>query len=298
MLSFLSAITDHKNNQDGATSVENNNQDGPTSIQSIIYFLFAPTLLYRTSYPRTQKINFYNVWINFYHFVILNFCLLLIVNHQLIPTMKHFGERPITAIELINMLYKIMLISLPVLFIFFFFFFESYLNLAAELTRFADRGFYQDWWNARGPDETFRKWNTLIHDFIHEVFYKPIAIKYGKKVAMLVVFTLSAALHEYVLVLSLGISLSYLWIITFSLPMLVGIALPMHKKTLDKEGMHNFDISFHFVQFNGQIITYTALLFLYSMEFYARKNCPNSDKMSFSQKIGLKSFGLACLQII
>ena len=37
--------------------------------------------------------------------------------------------------------------------------FHSYLNLFAELTRFGDRRFYSDWWNANDLGEYWRKWN-------------------------------------------------------------------------------------------------------------------------------------------
>jgi len=41
----------------------------------------------------------------------------------------------------------------------FFLVFEVILNAIAEVTRFADRRFYADWWNSTGFDEFSRKWN-------------------------------------------------------------------------------------------------------------------------------------------
>jgi len=37
--------------------------------------------------------------------------------------------------------------------------FHSYMNFMAELTYFADRRFYSDWWNANDLGEYWRKWN-------------------------------------------------------------------------------------------------------------------------------------------
>lgn len=37
--------------------------------------------------------------------------------------------------------------------------FHTYLNFWAELTHFADRKFYSDWWNAGDLGEYWRKWN-------------------------------------------------------------------------------------------------------------------------------------------
>ena len=43
--------------------------------------------------------------------------------------------------------------------LFFYCLFHSYLNLIAELTMFADRRFYSDWWNAGDLAEYWKKWN-------------------------------------------------------------------------------------------------------------------------------------------
>ena len=39
-----------------------------------------------------------------------------------------------------------------------FLLFESFPNALAELTLFADREFYQDWWNATSVEEFYGKW--------------------------------------------------------------------------------------------------------------------------------------------
>lgn len=41
----------------------------------------------------------------------------------------------------------------------FYVIFHTYLNFWAELTMFADRRFYSDWWNAGDLSEYWRKWN-------------------------------------------------------------------------------------------------------------------------------------------
>ena len=40
---------------------------------------------------------------------------------------------------------------------------HCFLNGVAELTRFADRQFYLDWWNAPSLDIFWRKWNIPVH---------------------------------------------------------------------------------------------------------------------------------------
>lgn len=48
-------------------------------------------------------------------------------------------------------------------FMFFFLFFDGMLLVWAELTRFADRQFYQDFWNSTDFAESNRKWNHVVH---------------------------------------------------------------------------------------------------------------------------------------
>lgn len=53
----------------------------------------------------------------------------------------------------------------------FFIAFEFCLNFYAELTGFADRQFYQDFWNATNFDEFARKWNRPVHEYLHRHIY-------------------------------------------------------------------------------------------------------------------------------
>lgn len=48
-----------------------------------------------------------------------------------------------------------------------FLLFESFPNALAELTRFADREFYQDWWNACSIEELYSKWLRFSYLFYY-----------------------------------------------------------------------------------------------------------------------------------
>lgn len=81
----------------------------------------------------------------------------------------------------------------------FFFVFQSYLNLLAEILRFGDRDFYQDWWNAGSVATYWRSWNKPVSNYFRRHFYVPLLKKgYSQFQASLVVFLVSAALHEIV----------------------------------------------------------------------------------------------------
>lgn len=80
----------------------------------------------------------------------------------------------------------------------FYILFHSYLNLVAELTRFADRNFYNDWWNASNTDTYWQKWNQPVHSWGLRHIYTPLRRSgYSRLTSALVVFFISAIAHEY-----------------------------------------------------------------------------------------------------
>lgn len=69
---------------------------------------------------------------------------------------------------------------------------------------FADRNFYCDWWNANNIDTFWRAWNMPVHRWAVRHLYIPIVeMGYGKNVASITVFFVSAFFHEYLV--------SYYW---------------------------------------------------------------------------------------
>jgi sterol O-acyltransferase len=78
---------------------------------------------------------------------------------------------------------------------------ECILNLLAELTYFADRGFYADWWNSVSWDQFARDWNRPVHNFLlRHVYHSSISsMKVNKYTATLITFFLSACVHELVM---------------------------------------------------------------------------------------------------
>ena len=100
--------------------------------------------------------------------------------------------------------YLTLTISVPAAYgwlIMFYSFFHSYLNLWGELTRFGDRRFYSDWWNAGNLSEYWRKWNFPIHNFLIRHIYYPLRRRQVNKAAsLLITFLISAAAHEYIII--------------------------------------------------------------------------------------------------
>jgi len=85
--------------------------------------------------------------------------------------------------------------------IMFYLIFHCFTNFFAELTRFADRRFYSDWWNAGDLAEYWRKWNHPIHHWlIRHIYFPLIRRKFSPDSAKLLTFLFSAVAHEYVAV--------------------------------------------------------------------------------------------------
>jgi len=176
-----------------------------TSLESLLdiklfsYFLVAPTLVYRLKgYPRTKELR----WKVFLGLVIqgcgLLFVMYLILTEYMLPLFQnasniHCVEFVVTLIVPTGVFYLL----------FFILIFEVMLNGFAELTRFGDRLFYEDWWNSVTHDEFLRKWNRPVYNYLMKVVYS-YARKMGTKKwkAMMMTIMYSSVLHELVLAIT------------------------------------------------------------------------------------------------
>jgi diacylglycerol O-acyltransferase-1 len=85
--------------------------------------------------------------------------------------------------------------------IIFYLVFHCFTNFFAEVTRFADRRFYDDWWNAGDLAEYWRKWNHPIHHWlVRHIYFPLVRRKFSPDIAKLLTFLFSAIAHEYVAV--------------------------------------------------------------------------------------------------
>lgn len=73
----------------------------------------------------------------------------------------------------------------------------SVFELVAEILRFGDRVFYKDWWNSSELGSYWRLWNVPVHVWmVRHVYFPTMRMMGSKTLAMLIVFTVSATLHE------------------------------------------------------------------------------------------------------
>ncbi|XP_043938137.1 sterol O-acyltransferase 2 [Protopterus annectens] len=249
---------------------------------SYLYFLFCPVLIYRDSYPRTAYIRWKYVAKYFAqviggmfygYFVLLRLC---------IPLFTAMNKQPFSKKTLVLSLFQATLPGTFMLLIAFYLFLHCWLNAFAEMLRFADRMFYQDWWNSTSFSNYYRTWNVVVHDFLFYYVYQDFLWLFGKKMrtaGMLTVFFVSAIAHEYVLTLCLG----YFYPVMFCLFAIIGVVFNFTMTDKRKGPVWNIIVwTFLFI---GQGIQ----LSLYSQEWYAQIHCPLTEK-SFWELITPRSW--------
>lgn len=147
-------------------------QTFPHNISLANYFEFStfPTLVYRMEYPRSKAIR----WDYVAEKTIATFgvflLMIIIAENNLYPyAMEAMALRGMSLDEKIRM-YPVILGNLipPFVLMFllvFYIIWDAILNGIAELTRFADRGFYGPWWNCVTWDQFARDWVStfLVH---------------------------------------------------------------------------------------------------------------------------------------
>ncbi|KAK2725996.1 sterol O-acyltransferase 1-like [Artemia franciscana] len=240
--------------------------DGPCpDFGKYLYFLFAPTLIYRHRYPRTPSTSWSKVFsyfaqvvgmIIYMYFIFVRFC---------VPVFRKFGQEPFTCKGIILSVFGCMMPGTLVLVITFYCVLHVWLNGFAEMLRFGDRMFYEDWWNSSSYSRYYRTWNVVVHDWLYTYIYKDIYDLTGRKnkvLPKLAVFVISSLVHEYIM----GFTMRFFYPIIFVLFGGFGVAFAF----LNNMGVRVGNVFLWATLFMG-----TGLLMsIYSMEFYARINCP------------------------
>ncbi|KAK5995956.1 putative sterol O-acyltransferase 2 [Cladobotryum mycophilum] len=177
-------------------------------------YLLCPTLCYELEYPRVSKIN----WTSLNAKIIATFgCifLLTITSEEFILPVLVDAERRLDvarnggpdhdsiALETLLILSEtISWLLFPFMLTFLLVFlviFEYVLGAFAEITCFADRHFYADWWNSTDWMEFSREWNVPVYSFLRRHVYSASRPHTGKSMATVITFLISAMGHEIVM---------------------------------------------------------------------------------------------------
>lgn len=167
--------------------------------QNLLYFMVAPTLVYQMEYPKTERIRKRWLLRRIVELVVYLGLMLFLVDQYVEPAILN-SIAPLRESNPILVVERVLKLSLPCMYVWltiFYVFFHLFLNVVAELTFFADREFYKDWWNASTIGEYWRLWNMPVHKWMIRSVYGPVVYATGNKaLAGAVVFFVSGVLHE------------------------------------------------------------------------------------------------------
>lgn len=247
------------------------------SVSTFAYYLFAPTLVFRSEYPRRVNISWWSAVVHFANMVGCGFFIFFLADRYCLPFFRRAAEEG-TLKSLLSAYVNCILPSALILVVGFFAFLHSWLNLFAELMRFGDRRFYADWWNAETLSSYWRDCNSVVYDWIYRYIYKPSLRIVGRQTAQIFSVELSAVVHEYVICLCLQNFYPVNMILFGGLSVILAV---LTRNT--KGGMGN--MLFWLEIFVGQGILVSAI----AVENYAREfvNASPGDWGIFSLRNGL-----------
>ncbi len=180
----------------------------PSNLTFSNYFMYSmfPVLVYEIDYPRTEKIRIGYALEKFCAIFGVIFLMIMLAQNYMFPVaMKSLALRDTPFLEKAR-IFPVILVEMapPFLLMYllvFYLIWDAILNEVAELTRFADRDFYGDWWNCVTWDEFARIWNKPVHKFLlRHVYHSSISsLSVSKHTATLLTFLLSSLVHELVM---------------------------------------------------------------------------------------------------
>ncbi|XP_022621383.1 diacylglycerol O-acyltransferase 1-like [Seriola dumerili] len=185
---------------------------GNLTIRDMYYFVFAPTLCYELNFPRSPGIRMSFLLRRLFEMLFFTQLLVGLTQQWMIPIIQS-SMKPLEDMDLSRMTERLLRLAVPnhlLWLMFFYWFFHSSMNFTAELLRFGDRQFYQDWWNSETVTYFWQNWNIPVHKWCLRHFYKPLLRSgFSKIVSQSAVFLLSAFFHEYLV--SVPLRMFRLW---------------------------------------------------------------------------------------
>ncbi|XP_073236654.1 sterol O-acyltransferase 1-like [Porites lutea] len=252
-----------------------------------LYFLFCPTLVYRDQYPMTPYIRWNYVVSNAFQTLACIFNTYYVFARFCVPVFRDIGKSNWSFKHFTLCVFNCMLPGTVVLVLGFFAILHSWLNAFAEMTRFADRMFYKDWWNSNSYADYYRTWNVVVHDWLYAYIYKDLyRIIKNRQVATVSVFILSAIVHEYVL----------LFAFRFFYPILLIMfgAFGLSFVFLKPKKHENVSQAWNIFMWITLIVGNGLLMCMYSMEWFANQNCPRKGD-SWLDLLSPRSWSIECV---
>ncbi|MCJ1230443.1 hypothetical protein MMC12_007117 [Toensbergia leucococca] len=176
------------------------------TFMNYVDYILCPTLCYELEYPRTPK----RQWMELFWKTLAVFgCIFLLTitsEEFIVPVLadsalrlegvQSLSEMALILAESISMLLFPFMVTFLLVFLVIF---EYILGAFAEITCFADRHFYSDWWNSCDWLEFSREWNIPVHNFLRRHVYAASTPYVSRTMATVITFLISAVGHELVM---------------------------------------------------------------------------------------------------
>lgn len=268
-----------------AENMKNENED--PSISSFLYFLYAPTLIYRSKYPLKANRDWNQIAIWSMEILAVMWLGLIVLNRGFLETFNRIGRKDLTMEDHFDLLRESCSMAFLSHIAIAYTFLHCWLNLWGELLLFGDRMFYKNWLNSKGPLHMLTLWNFLIHSWIKEYLYRPVVKRTkNKPMALLLSFLISWLFHDYCVALPLKINFFVYTMSIVQCTMLAPVALVWQrfakdneeKDTSDQQGLNT---TFFLSLTLGNIL----MVAIISIRYFEYVNCPNvaqSFEKSFS----------------
>ena len=267
-------------NQNNLQSPVNTQSNLDLKMSHFVYFLFCPTAIYRDSYPRKET----RKWSRLLSYILLLLSFIFIGLKLAVATSAPFFESKSTGVSvslviraspliIFTTLYTV-LIGVGIAFL------EVWSNIFAEVLRFGDCGFYQDWWTQHDILAFLVKWNNINQNWLFEYIYEPFRQKYGKAFAGLIVMAVSGFFHDFIFISTFSIFIPLCsggqmtaW--------LVSQLLPHRKKNpasavIDKQE-EKVPSLMTFVGSTYNFFGFAVIYLFCQLEYYSRKTCPSQE---------------------
>ena len=169
-------------------------------------YVLCPTLCYELEYPRTDRIRWDEL---FYKTLAVFGCIFLMITISeefITPVLAESAARiklvttyldvALILAETTSMLLFPFMIAFLLVFLVIW---EYILGAFAEITCFADRHFYSDWWNSSDWLEFSREWNIPVYHFLRRHVFFSSRTYFSTPVAMTITFLVSSLGHELIM---------------------------------------------------------------------------------------------------
>lgn len=165
------------------------------TMRNYFKFLITPALVYQIEYPQRQNFRAGYFFLKFILLLVQCVCMYMIISENILPVIQNAKN-----ISFLDMHSRLIVPCVVLYNLGFLIIFEQILNMFAELSYFADREFYQHWWNCNGFEDFSRQWNRPVHLFLFNHVYLECIneFNWSPQTAKYVTFLFSSLCHEMV----------------------------------------------------------------------------------------------------